>query len=84
MKVKELRRMLKGLDGERLVILSSDPEGNSYSPVGHVSGYAEDSVYNEEKQEIGMASLSAGAISIGMTEADLIKGEPCILISPKY
>ena len=47
MTVKELRRELAGLDDDLLVVMSSDSEGNSYSPLSEVisgnSMYIEDS-----------------------------------------
>lgn len=36
MKVKELIEELSKLDGERLVVMSKDGEGNSYSPLADV------------------------------------------------
>ena len=48
--VKELIEFLQSVDPDRIVVLSSDEEGNSYS---HLSGWDADQYhYNEEEKEI--------------------------------
>jgi hypothetical protein len=53
MTVEELRALLKDLDGEMIVVLSSDGEGNRFAEVGgyNTENYAFDD-YNEDLVEI--------------------------------
>lgn len=36
MKIKELIKKLSKMDGDKQIILSSDPEGNNYSPLNSI------------------------------------------------
>jgi hypothetical protein len=50
MKVKKLIKLLKKQDPDRLVVLSTDGEGNSYSPVSDMStgGYRAENTWSGE------------------------------------
>jgi hypothetical protein len=51
MTVQELRDALEGLDGDVLVVMSKDGEGNGYSPLSDVEAdarYAPDSTWSGE------------------------------------
>lgn len=68
MKVKDLIKQLQKIDQERLVILSSDEEGNSYSLLRVVSECA----YSEEDRIVGLEELTAVDEKDGYSEEDVI------------
>lgn len=78
MTVKELIKVLKGVDGERIVILSSDAEGNSFSPM-----YNEGYCMSFKDGEVGLEKLTPGDIKSGFTEEDILKGEPAFVLYPQ-
>lgn len=79
MKVKELLEKLKDYDGEREIILSSDPEGNAYFPL-YVLGTC---AYIPIEREIGIEKLTPTLKKEGYTEDDVRSdGIPALLLSP--
>lgn len=79
MKAKHLIDILKK-DPEALVIMSSDSEGNSYSPVsGSWVG-----MYNEidGEGEVGLAELTEELKKQGYTDEDVMQGEKAIILNP--
>lgn len=77
MKIKQLIEILKELDGDRLVILSRDAEGNSYSPM------SDDVWQNSYKdREIGLEVLTAEKKKQGYSEEDLLEGEKAVVFYP--
>lgn len=56
MKVKELIDFLKKQNPEATVLLSSDEEGNSYSPIDLGGGYATGNFDKEKKDTINIFS----------------------------
>lgn len=81
MKVKELIKLLEKEDENRIVIMSSDGEGNSFSPLCDIStgAYLADSSYSGE---VGLEKLTPEAIKDGYTEEDVIKGEKALILYP--
>ncbi len=83
MTVKELRKLLEGVDENRIVIMSSDGEGNSFSPLADVNAenqsYAEDSTWSGE---VGFEVLTEELKKDGYEEGDVTKGVPCIVLWP--
>lgn len=77
MKVKELIEELKKLDPEKLVVMSSDGEGNSYDVLYQID---DDSMYKDN--EVGLAKLTPELEEEGYSEDDVIEGEPCIILYP--
>ena len=72
MKVKELKQLLEGVDDERIVVLSRDPEGNGFSPLVSVEI---DMKYDQRgENEIGYEKLTPELIKAGYTEEDVIEG----------
>lgn len=84
MKVKELIKTLQELDGETLVVLSSDGEGNTYSPADSVyqGHYVAESTWGGQLVEI---ELTPELEEDGYDEDDIYDGpdaEPCVVIWP--
>lgn len=82
MTVKELIKELKTMDPDRIVVMSSDGEGNSYSPLYCL--YSAD--YKAESKWsgiVGFSTLSEDDIKQGYTEEDvLVGGKPCVVLCP--
>ena len=66
MKVKELIDELQKLNGERIVILQGDAEGNNYSPI---SG-------------IRTGAWRATVTWYGEVDEDFTEGEPAVILRP--
>jgi len=83
MTIKELIKLLKKEDPNRLVIMSSDSEGNSFSPLSEVStcAYRSD---NSWSGEVGLEGpLSDELISEGYSQEDIMQdGEPALCLHP--
>ena len=82
MKVKKLIKLLKKVDGDRLVIMSKDEEGNNFSPLWKIDdecNYEADSTYSGE---IGLAELTPSLVKQGYTEADVRNGVPALVLWP--
>jgi len=78
MKAKHLIDILKKVDPETTVVLSSDSEGNSYYPVsGSWVG-----MYNREEAEVGLAELTEELKKQGYTDEDVMQGEKAIILYP--
>jgi hypothetical protein len=82
MKVKELIAHLEEFDGDRLVVLSRDPEGNGFSPLADVS----DAAYEAETPGsgwVGIEELTSVEIEAGFTEDDVKEdGVPALVLWP--
>jgi len=83
MKVKELIKLLKKEDQEKLVIMSSDGEGNSFSPLsdfGNTDCYLADSTWSGE---VGFSKLTKKQKAEGYGDEDiLVEGVPALVIYP--
>jgi len=81
MKVIDLYNVIKELvrvSPEHIVVLSSDEEGNSYSPL---RGIYTNNMYNEG--EIGLETLTEDLKKQGYSEEDvMIDGQKAIVFSP--
>lgn len=82
MKIKELIEVLSGLDPETMVVLSSDSEGNQFSPLSdhspHSQYFTEGSFSGEVYDEQELADWDE-------SEEDMDKptgGVPCIVLWP--
>ena len=73
MKVKQLIKLLSKQDPDRLVVLASDMEGNSFDTLSDVEPYA----YNAERQEIGIEKKMKGYDDEVMTD-----GVPALVLWP--
>lgn len=79
MTVRELIDELNGFDETDLVLLSSDPEGNSHSVLHEVSMGA----WDKDNEIVGIRELTSQGIEIGCTEEDVIpNGKPCCVLWP--
>ena len=75
--VAELIATLQKEDPNRIVIMSSDAEGNDYSPLFSVAPCA----YNKRDREVGMESLTEKDKQQGYTEEDvMVGGTPAICL----
>jgi len=78
--VKELIKKLENEDQERVIIMSRDPEGNSYSPFENFWTGA----YSEEGREAGLDQLTQEDEDYGFTEDDILEGTPALILQPSY
>ena len=81
MTVKDLRKLLKGLPGDTIIVAASDPEANSYRPIVRGDlGFN----FDEDSGDIGLAGLDdAMKLRLGLTEDDVMEsGESCLLLWP--
>lgn len=83
MKVKELKAILELCNDEDDIVMASDSEGNSYSPLGdngiNISDYNWDGEY---QAEIGLRSLTPELEQAGYGEGDVMEGRPCVVFWP--
>lgn len=81
MTVRELIDQLSLCDGERIVVMSQDGEGNNFSPLVDLTpgAYAADSPYSGE---FGIEVLNAVLLEQGFDEDDIISGVPAICMWP--
>lgn len=81
MTVKELIELLQQEDPDRLVILSEDPEGNSFSPLDDVvtGAYVEDTWGNGE---FGLEKLTKQDRDAGYGESDIVDGARALCLWP--
>ena len=79
MKVKELRRLLKNVDGDLLIVVSRDSEGNSYSPLSSVD---DNCTYLDG--DLGVRELTSGLRRNGFSEEDMLGDDatPCLCLWP--
>jgi hypothetical protein len=81
MTVAELRDFLETIDGERLVVLQKDAEGNGFSPLdGYWQGAyrAETTWYGDA----GLEALTDKHREAGYDDEDVIYGEPALILTP--
>lgn len=82
MKVKELIELLKQVDGELLVVMSKDSEGNDFSPLSDGS----ERFYEAETTwygRIGLKELTPEDIKDGYGEEDVLEnGIPALVLWP--
>ena len=82
MTVLELINFLSKLDPNRIIVISKDGEGNSYSPLANFStaAYKADTTWSGE---IGLEELPDDLKALGYSEADLVtNGTPCVVLWP--
>lgn len=82
MTVRELIKELEQCDQDSIVIMSSDGEGNTYSPLADID---DSHVYEAESTwggYIGLKEITPELVKQGYTEEDLIDGEPCVVLWP--
>ena len=80
MKVKEFIKQLQKQNQEAVVIMSSDGEGNSFSPFdafGNVDVYKADSTYSGE---VGFSKLTPMLKKKGYGEGDILEGGKSALV----
>lgn len=78
MTVDELRKELEGADGSCIVVMSSDGEGNSYSPladVDHEHVYVADSTWSGD---IYYPTLTDELRQHGYTDEDVYAGDDAV------
>lgn len=81
MTVKKLISLLKKEDPKRVVVLSSDSEGNSFSLLADLvtSAYRED---EEGYNKVGLEKLTPALREMGYTEEDIVPGKPALILYP--
>lgn len=73
MTVRELLAALEGVDGDHVVVLSIDPEGNAFREVYEVA--AENNRFDERDGEVQLAELTPELEEQGYTEEDVLGAE---------
>jgi len=83
MKVKELKVILEQCNDEDDVLIASDSEGNSYSPLS-ASGIntCEYNWNGEYHAEIGLRALTPELLDLGYRDEDVMEGNPCVIFYP--
>lgn len=82
MNVGELIKILSEQDPDRIVVVSRDAEGNSYSPLSGLwtGTYVADTTWSGS---IGLEGLSDELQEAGYTEEDVAEdGQPAIVLQP--
>lgn len=81
MTVAQLIADLQGEDPNRLVVMSSDAEGNSYSPLDGCStgSYEADSTWSGS---VGLEKLTPALRKKGYSDEDVKDGVPCLVLHP--
>ena len=83
MKVKELIEMLQKENQEAIVVMSSDGEGNSYSPVADIGDVDRYKAHSTWSGEVGYSKLTPKMKEDAYSEEDLLTdGEPAVVIFP--
>lgn len=78
MTVAQLIKKLQKFDQDRIVVMSSDPEGNGYSKLRDINGD-----YNYNDGEIGLEELTKEYEDAGYGEEDIMEGgTPCVIFWP--
>ena len=81
MTVRELIAKLNKIDPDRIVVMSSDSEGNNYSPLSGMwtGAYRAENTY---RGEVGLESLTEDTIEAGYTDDDVVDGKPALILTP--
>ena len=79
MDVKQLRKLLKGIDGKKVVIMAKDAEGNNFCPLREID---EECNYSTYSGEIGLAELTPDLRQQGYTNEDVLEGQPALILWP--
>jgi len=81
MTVKELIDKLKKEDPDRIVVMSKDSEGNSYSPLHSfwTGAYKAETTW---RGEVGLEELTNEDIEQGYDEEDVLDGDKALIFSP--
>lgn len=85
LRIKDLKDIIENMDDDRVVILSSDGEGNNFSPlsseilIGIYEPYSPDLIY---RGEVGIEELTQEFKDIGYDEDDILEGERCLTLFP--
>lgn len=76
MNVRELIEELKKIDGDRIVVMAIDAEGNGH---GLLSSFWECSWNGEE---VGLEKLIEEDVKQGYSDDDVLDGEPALCLYP--
>ncbi len=81
MKVRELLEELKAVDPEAEVIMSSDGEGNSHSPLASlwIGSYE---AYTTWSGGVGFAAMTPELREQGYGDEDILEGAPAVILAP--
>lgn len=86
--VRVLRRLLKGQDPRRIIILASDSEGSHYSPLAEIA----EGSYAPHPGKRGHGTGDVGhdpeltpedlAVGPGVNQEDMVAGRPALVLYP--
>lgn len=82
MTVAELIVKLQQVDGNRLVILQKDSEGNGYSPLDGADDNAVYEPLTTWRGEVKMQRLTNDLRRQGYSDEDIGEGQPCLVLYP--
>ncbi len=77
MTVKDLIERLQRLDGDRIVVLAKDAEGNNYDTL-----YSIDSNCSYKDGEIGLEKLTPSLKERGYSKEDVKEGQRAVVFYP--
>jgi hypothetical protein len=79
--VEKLIKELQQMDPKRIVVMSKDSEGNSFSPMADLGecSYAEETTWSGS---IGLEKLTEKDRKAGYSEGDVVKGKPAVCLWP--
>jgi hypothetical protein len=79
--VGALKKLLKGISDDTIIVAATDPEGNSYRPViDHTLGLN----YDDANMVVGPAEITdEDKMRLGYTDEDVVEGEACLLLWPR-
>lgn len=79
--VSQLISILAAMPPDYIVIVQSDPEGNSYSPL---AGADDNASYDDAERRCGYAVLTIELRKKGYTDEDCVDGIPAVVLYPVY
>lgn len=81
MTVRELLAQLQQEDPDRIVVMASDSEGNSHSPLARLwrGAYKAETTWSGE---VGLEKLTKEDRDQGYCEDDVLKGQPALVLRP--
>ena len=81
MTVTTLIKLLSKEDPKRIVILSSDAEGNNHSPLSSLgtASYLAETTWSGY---VGLETLTPSLKKAGYTEEDVVDGKPALILVP--
>jgi hypothetical protein len=78
MNKSELIKLLNDIEGDPIIVLSRDAEGNGFNKLSDI----ELSSYDHSTREIGLIELTDDLRKEGYSEEDVLEGERAVVLWP--